>query len=597
MWDFLVTEKKRKWQWNNADREHNRITLRCNSSGYLDFERYNKMDSILSFKDKIVAQLGELFDKVNVNLPQAPNLGGQQGTGTSGQQAAGVQAAYNGSEMTSGATAGYQSTTGGYQSIHGAAYSSGTSSTTSATSGYQSGATGGGYQSSAGGYPSGTTAAGAGYQSSTTTTAGYQSGTTGYQSSTAGYQSGTAGAYQSGTTGGYQSQSSAAGYGQNQYSGAIQPAAVSQQATTYQQKAYTGQQSADAYHRQGSTKGYDQSTGAIPTQQQSDKYSKAYQQSQGYQQQQQSDRYSQQQDPYQSQKSSSGGSYDSYQRSYSSGSAGSYQQDSGYQRSDSRESQRSHHSERGDSRGYQDSSSSRGYSSSERPSSRGERDYQSSPSRYSSSSSARGYQDQGGYDQTSRDYSRQGSGSHYSQGSSGGYYREGSARSDYHSTSGGRGSYNNKVDSSWLRQFRAMCKLDAVQFADIWTLYDQDGESFPEPFPVFVSAKILKASFESLKHATVPGRSVFALSTNFKRMQSFGLNKREHVIEWKVVYRRGKHLSSGWKEPSFHAENLLKSIKAEKKQNAKQSLSKKPKWKWNLVKSFLMVDHGWKFLT
>ena len=32
------------------------------------------------------------------------------------------------------------------------------------------------------------------------------------------------------------------------------------------------------------------------------------------------------------------------------------------------------------------------------------------------------------------------------------------------------------MDSSWLRNFRAMCKLDAVQFGDIWTLYDQDGE-------------------------------------------------------------------------------------------------------------------------
>ncbi len=32
-------------------------------------------------------------------------------------------------------------------------------------------------------------------------------------------------------------------------------------------------------------------------------------------------------------------------------------------------------------------------------------------------------------------------------------------------------------DTEWLKSFRKVCSLDAVQFADIWTLYDSDGKS------------------------------------------------------------------------------------------------------------------------
>ncbi len=32
-------------------------------------------------------------------------------------------------------------------------------------------------------------------------------------------------------------------------------------------------------------------------------------------------------------------------------------------------------------------------------------------------------------------------------------------------------------DTEWLKNFRKVCALDAVQFADIWTLYDSDGKS------------------------------------------------------------------------------------------------------------------------
>lgn len=34
----------------------------------------------------------------------------------------------------------------------------------------------------------------------------------------------------------------------------------------------------------------------------------------------------------------------------------------------------------------------------------------------------------------------------------------------------------NLEESAWLKQFRQECRIDAVQFADIWNKFDRDGE-------------------------------------------------------------------------------------------------------------------------
>ncbi len=70
---------------------------------------------------------------------------------------------------------------------------------------------------------------------------------------------------------------------------------------------------------------------------------------------------------------------------------------------------------------------------------------------------------------TSRDYQYGGSA-----GSTGRY---GSSRDDYTTTSMGRsGPYGNEGDSQWLKDFKKMCPLDAVEFGDAWLKYDYDGE-------------------------------------------------------------------------------------------------------------------------
>ena len=176
----------------------------------------NTMDSILQFKDRIVAQLGEIFDNINFTfwskllvsldnrdnkdnqdnkhqgqeprlrttdqvLPQVDRLPQEGISPSMGLLTHLVQVLHHLRPVDINLVAllvisleqlGYQSSTGGYQSgTIGSGYQSGTTG-----SGYQSGTTGSGYQS-------GTT--GSGYQSGTTGS-GYQSGTTGsgYQSAT-----------------------------------------------------------------------------------------------------------------------------------------------------------------------------------------------------------------------------------------------------------------------------------------------------------------------------------------------------------------------------------------------------------------------------
>ena len=36
----------------------------------------------------------------------------------------------------------------------------------------------------------------------------------------------------------------------------------------------------------------------------------------------------------------------------------------------------------------------------------------------------------------------------------------------------------SEAGSEWLQEFRQLCQIDSIQFADCWNHYDEDGECF-----------------------------------------------------------------------------------------------------------------------